>query len=705
MRDLLSVCIAVGVGLAALLLVSDDETVKFREEAKIPGAGGSGGCGHCCSSAAGHRKSGQGKRASSSSVPAGVLWEGASENPASAPSSVLLENGLGGLDAFQPGSRHRWRLSSGDPVPVSIRSRHVHADGTVAVSGVISGAVPGRLHLQWNDADEFFLGQIYYEGLPVAYRITRGPAGHVITRHAVDEMVCAEVDGRTGQVAYGLPPVPASLAMESEGTGGGGSGGEEGAGLVPALNSYPGATAVVYLDFDGELVVGTSWGSSINAQATGYGASKITEIWRRVSADMEPFNLNVTTDESVYLAAPASRRIRCIITPSNEWYGSNTAGGVAKLGSFTWSGDTPCWVFSDNLANGSKYIAEACSHEVGHTFGLSHDGKSGSAYYSGHGSGAVGWAPIMGNGYFKSMTQWSKGEYSSATNTQNDLAIITSGNGFGYRSDDHGNQASGATYLLADGSSQIAASGNIEKSGDTDVFEFESGAGDIALDISPSSSFGNLDIRAELYDFSGNLVSSSNPSTQLGASLSASVATGTYFLHVRATGYGSADTGFTEYASLGGYEVSGQLVGATGPSPYEVAVSSLPETERGPGDDPDGDGLDNLTEHALGRNPAVADAPFTFVGMDTGGATVDFLLDLPADIPSDVEYVVQASCTLNDPDWTSVATRAPGGGWSGAATVTEETGPAGLRRFRVVETGSSGWTCRFVRVQFRLSVE
>ena len=34
------------------------------------------------------------------------------------------------------------------------------------------------------------------------------------------------------------------------------------------------------------------------------------------------------------------------------------------------------------------------------------------------------------------MTQWSKGEYSSANNKQDDLAIITSQNGFTYRSDD-----------------------------------------------------------------------------------------------------------------------------------------------------------------------------------------------------------------------------------------------------------------------------
>ncbi|WP_305803521.1 hypothetical protein, partial [Thiolapillus sp.] len=55
---------------------------------------------------------------------------------------------------------------------------------------------------------------------------------------------------------------------------------------------------------------------------------------------------------------------------------------------------------------------------------MSHDGTSSAGYYSGHGDGFVSWAPIMGVGYYKNVTQWSKGEYPDASQVQDDLAII-----------------------------------------------------------------------------------------------------------------------------------------------------------------------------------------------------------------------------------------------------------------------------------------
>ena len=76
---------------------------------------------------------------------------------------------------------------------------------------------------------------------------------------------------------------------------------------IPKLNSYPSAPAVLFLDFDGQLVRGTAWNwnGDINAQASGLSNTAITEIINRVAEDYRIFNLNITTDSTVYAAAPA----------------------------------------------------------------------------------------------------------------------------------------------------------------------------------------------------------------------------------------------------------------------------------------------------------------------------------------------------------------------------------------------------------------
>lgn len=698
MRYLYAVAAALALALVVFSLLPDAERAGGIIHAEAPEAVRVVPAHDCSASCSLHSNSTSSRSASKLAIH-GLIWE----KSAAAPETVTITGAAPVAKNYQARTRQTMTLEDGTTVKIDVHERYVHTDGTVAVSGSVAGTPEGKIHLQWNQRDRFFLGQIEYPNHPVAYEIKRDDHGNYqIHRRSVTSLVCSEVNN--GQVSYGMPGLPDSLNEESEGAGGGGSEGE-GPGLVPALNSHPSATAVVYLDFDGEQVKGTPWGSNITADPTGYTASKITEIWARVASDMQPFNLNVTTEESVYLNAPAAHRIRCIITPSNEWYGSNTAGGVAKLGSFPWSGDTPCWVFSDNLANGSKYIAEACSHEVGHTFGLSHDGKSGTSYYAGHGSGAVGWAPIMGNGYFKNLTQWSKGEYSSATNTQDDLSIITSNsNGFGYRIDDHSNRNSGASALPADSSGAINGTGTIERSDDVDVFAITAGDGDLTISIDPATGYGNLDIHAELYDASGELIASANPSATLNAALTVAVSSGEYFLHIRSTGYGTADTGSSDYASLGSYQVSGQVPEISSPTPYQLSVASLPDDQQQTDDDPDGDGYDNLTEHALGTDPGTASSTTSFTSIDPGGPSgFDFLLDLPSDIPVDVIYTVQATCTLAVDDWIEIANLNSSGNWSGSAEVTEESPPSGKRRFRVSESTGGPWPCRFIRVRFSLA--
>lgn len=345
---------------------------------------------------------------------------------------------------------------------------------------------------------------------------------------------------------------------------GGGSGGgtTPPSGGVPVFNSLPGAVAVIYLDMDGQVVTGTQWKSGATITARGVvgtlSDAQMLEVCRRIAEDYSPFEINVTTQETAYLAAPANRRIRCIITPDNEWYGN--AGGIAYVNSFSWTGDTPCWVFSDMLYDSPRYIADSASHEIGHTLSLLHDGRisPSEGYYQGHGSGEVGWAPIMGVGYYKNLSQWSKGEYLSASNKENDLSLITSlTNGFGYRTDLVGNDTASATPLTIARSAR-SASGIIETPSDVDVFSFNTAGGSCSFTALGDPNGQNLDILVEILGASGLVIASANPDTLTDATVTASLPAGNYFLRVSGVGRGNASgDGYTDFGSLGQYTISG----------------------------------------------------------------------------------------------------------------------------------------------------
>jgi hypothetical protein len=132
-------------------------------------------------------------------------------------------------------------------------------------------------------------------------------------------------------------------------------------------------------------------------------------------------------------------------------------------------------------------VAEDASHEAGHNLGLSHDGWSGGACYQGHGSGATGWAPIMGVGYYKELVQWSKGEYPTANNQADDFAVIGL-NGGPLRHDDHGDTDATATLLKAIPSgpqTQLKGKGVISTAKDQDVFRFKTSTGPASIRVKP----------------------------------------------------------------------------------------------------------------------------------------------------------------------------------------------------------------------------
>ncbi len=196
------------------------------------------------------------------------------------------------------------------------------------------------------------------------------------------------------------------------------------------LHSKAGSPRKLYLDFNGHTTTNTDWNAS-------YGLSTITSppfsldnvpntfsdtelsviqnIWKRVAEDFSAFDIDVTTEEP-----PADQMtrtsssdntfgVRMVIT--NDFTASTNdpcqCGGFAYVGVFvaTNEANKPGFVFADNLGFDEKNIAEATTHEAGHTMGLNHDGTNTLGYYEGQGTGITGWAPIMGVGYSKNLVQ------------------------------------------------------------------------------------------------------------------------------------------------------------------------------------------------------------------------------------------------------------------------------------------------------------
>jgi hypothetical protein len=251
-----------------------------------------------------------------------------------------------------------------------------------------------------------------------------------------------------------------------------------------------------------------------------------------------------------------------VVTPTSGWFSG--VGGVAFLGSFTWGDDTPCFVFPDRLGYFPKYVAECCSHETGHALGLSHQSRYdagcnlAATYHEGAGLGESSWAPIMGNSYYRNMSGWNNGPTPFGCNSnQDNLSIITSQNGFGYRTDDHADDLNSNPSLLD--ISSFSVNGIISTSSDKDCFRFNLAENaNVLLNINPYQVGGNadganLDIKISLYNASRSLIRTYDRSDRLSVAIDTVLQSGTYFLMVDGTGNQNA----SDYGSLGSYSIEG----------------------------------------------------------------------------------------------------------------------------------------------------
>jgi len=336
---------------------------------------------------------------------------------------------------------------------------------------------------------------------------------------------------------------------------------------APTLNSYPTAAATLYLDFDGHDVNSSMWnyGTPFSCLPAIMTDLQITETFNRVAEDFRPFNINVTTDLAKFLAAPISQRIRIVVTPTSAWYAG--VAGIAYVTSFTWGDDTPAFVFSDRLGNNAKKVAEAVSHESGHTLGLYHQSSYtttctlNSAYHTGIGAGETSWGPIMGNVASRNATQWSFGPTPNGCSyLQDNLSVITTTNGFGYRPDDFADLYTNASPVTIS-NNVFNKSGVIATTTDKDYFRFDlSQKGMLRLNVTPFSvgagnNGANLDVKITLQDAKGTEIRVYDITDSLNARIDTTLSAGTYYVIIDGTGNVNAGN---DYGSLGAYTIDGE---------------------------------------------------------------------------------------------------------------------------------------------------
>ncbi len=349
---------------------------------------------------------------------------------------------------------------------------------------------------------------------------------------------------------------------------------------VLTLQSSPGSDKTLYLDFIGSSITGTGWNqnyslptitaetfsldTTVSATFSTAERNAIYQAWLVVAEDYAPFAINVTTQdlgESAIQRTSSADLVygsRVQVTNAGAVYNACGCAGVAYLGVFGTTGSThdyyqPAWAFADGVGGSGVDLGLVISHESGHNFGLSHDGQGTSAYYSGSGS----WGPIMGAPYGRAVAQWSKGEYTGATKTEDDLAII--GAEAPLRADDLGNTAATATPLTED----ATLSGLISTRTDVDAFIF-SAAGATTLTALSTTVETNLNLEMRILDAAGATVATLNPAGSTRQAMGAVWSTtlpaepATYTALIDGVGTGNPLTAgiYSDYASLGGFQLT-----------------------------------------------------------------------------------------------------------------------------------------------------
>jgi hypothetical protein len=301
----------------------------------------------------------------------------------------------------------------------------------------------------------------------------------------------------------------------------------------PALHSRSGAFAKVFLDFDGDFVA--NWGTvpgsaplqpyhpgTIPAYDSDGDAATfsdeeldaITRIWQNVAEKFSPFDVDVTTVDPGNLNN--GQTFKMDIGGTNAWLGSG--GGVAYVDAFTNARENIGFVFSTQDPTSVRFVGDGAAHEIGHAFGLQHQGITTNGVVTTEYSGGSGeTAPIMGAANTTPSRRgiWFNGESNNrdasnnlaALGPQDDLAVMSDGhNGWGYRPDDFSPASVNPAPFGGNGQGKLTAAGIINSQFDADGFKFTAGGPAASFDIANIPDGGMLGPQAELVTYPGNVV-------------------------------------------------------------------------------------------------------------------------------------------------------------------------------------------------------
>lgn len=197
-----------------------------------------------------------------------------------------------------------------------------------------------------------------------------------------------------------------------------------------------------------------------------------------------------------------------------------------------------------------------------------------------------------------------------------------------YRVDNVGN-TTGTAIALDNSTGSFSAADVIITRADVDVYSFGTEGGVFSASVEVADVLANLDSKLTLSDASGTAIEVSDPATSvagdgtaagLNASISRTLAAGTYYLSVEGTSFGdnelvtpSEANGYSDYGSLGNYTLTGEA-----PAPaivVDAPVITAPAN---------GASIDGVTFQGTGTAGAVVTVAYTLAGgtAQTGTATV-----------------------------------------------------------------------------------